>query len=77
MNNHHLKHLQEVFPARTALRVKEICEAFGIGPTLFYSLVKTGEIRVMKFGKATVVPLAELANWMGRATAGGSEREAC
>jgi excisionase family DNA binding protein len=76
MNINHLKHLQEVFPGRTALRVREICESCGIGPTLFYSLVKSGEIRVMKFGKATVVPLAELAAWMGRATVDGDECEA-
>lgn len=76
MNTHQLKHLQEVFPGRTALRVREICDSFGIGPTLFYSLVKSGEIQVMKFGKATVVPLAELAAWMGRATVDGNECEA-
>ena len=76
MNNHHLKHLQEVFPARTALRVREICDAFGIGPTLFYELVRSGEIRIMKFGKATVVPLAELAAWMGRSTVDGAGCEA-
>lgn len=76
MSNHHLKHLQEVFPNRTALRVKEVCESFGVGPTFFYSRVRAGEIRIMKFGKATVVPLAELAAWMGRSTVDGIGCEA-
>jgi excisionase family DNA binding protein len=59
-----LQDIQNVFPLRTALRVREFCDAFGIGTTLFYSLVKTGEIRVRKIGKVTIVPLTEVAAWM-------------
>jgi hypothetical protein len=55
-----LKDLQQIFPLRTALRVHEFCDAFGIGITLFYSLVKTGEIRVRKVGRVTIIPMSEV-----------------
>ena len=72
-----LKDLQNTFPLRTALRVREFCDAFGIGTTLFYSLVKTGEIRIRKIGTVTVVPLSEIAVWMEKPSVEGTKRGAC
>ena len=72
-----LKALQNVFPLRTALRVSEFCDAFGIGTTLFYSLVKTREIHVRKIGRVTIVPLSEVAAWLNKAPVAGSGCEAC
>ncbi len=54
-----LKALQIIFPHRTAIRVREFCSAHGIGLTLFYALVKSGEIRISKIGRVTVVRLYE------------------
>jgi predicted DNA-binding transcriptional regulator AlpA len=72
-----LTQLHNTFPLRTALRVREFCDAFGIGTTLFYSLVKKGQLRVRKIGKVTVVPLTEIAAWMERTATTDGEHEAC
>lgn len=40
-------------------RISEFCEAFGMGRTKFYSLVKSGEIRLVKFGRTSLIPDAE------------------
>jgi excisionase family DNA binding protein len=71
-----IKTLQNIFPLRTALRVHEFCNAFGIGTTLFYSIVKNGELRTRKIGKVTVIPLSEVAAWMEKPAKAAAEYEA-
>lgn len=44
-------------------RVLEFCAAFGISRGTFYALVKRGELRPIKIGKATRVPRAEAERW--------------
>jgi excisionase family DNA binding protein len=46
--------------------VTEFCEAFGMGRTLFYKLVKEGSIHVIKAGRRTLVPNRELDAWQTR-----------
>ena len=41
-------------------RISDFCEAFGMGRTKFYSLVKSGKIRLVKFGRTSLVPDAEV-----------------
>ena len=47
-------------------RVNDFCHAFGIGRTSFYEEVKRGELKVIKFGKRTLVPNAEAKAWQQR-----------
>ena len=72
-----LRDLQALFPCRTALRPREVCETLGIGPTLFYALAKQGKLRVRKIGRVSVVSLTDLAAYLDQAASTGCEREAC
>ena len=40
-------------------RISDFCEAFGMGRTKFSSLVKSEEIRIVKFGGTSLIPDAE------------------
>ncbi len=71
-----LRDLQALFPLRTALRPREVCETLGIGPTLFYALAKQGKIKVRKIGRVSVVSLADLAEYLDQSLASGCECEA-
>lgn len=42
------------------VRVDEACRMTGIGRTKFYELIEDGEIEVVKVGRMTLVPVAEL-----------------
>lgn len=40
--------------------VESAYRSLGIGRTAFYALVRAGEIRMIKFGKRSLVPCSEL-----------------
>jgi excisionase family DNA binding protein len=42
--------------SRINWRVQDFCEAFGIGRTKFYALVKAGKIKTIKCGARTLIP---------------------
>jgi hypothetical protein len=46
-----------------SLRVKEFCEAEGIGPTTFYKQVKLGLLEAKKVGSATIVTPEARRKW--------------
>ncbi len=52
--------------ARVNWRVDDFCRAHGIGRTLFYKEVKRGEIKIIKIGKRTLVPVSESKAWQER-----------
>ena len=52
--------------ARVNWRVDDFCRAHGIGRTLFYDEVKRGEIKLIKIGKRTLVPVSEAKAWQER-----------
>jgi len=64
--------MNKSYPTNTAFdrpinwRVNDFCAAHGICRTSFYEEVKRGEIRVIKFGKRTLVPDAEAKAWQAR-----------
>lgn len=72
-----LRDLQALFPLRTALRPREVCDTLGIGLTLFYALAKQGKLKVRKIGRVSVVSLADLAAYLDQTATSGCEREAC
>ena len=52
--------------ARVNWRVDDFCRAHGIGRTFFYDEVKRGEIKPIKIGKRTLVPVSEAKAWQDR-----------
>jgi hypothetical protein len=56
----------EPWSDRVNWRVGDFCRAHGIGRTLFYNEVKLGEIKPIKIGKRTLVPVAEANAWQER-----------
>ena len=51
---------------RVNWRVNDFCKAHGIGRSLFYDEVKRGEIKLIKIGKRTLVPVSEAKAWQER-----------
>jgi excisionase family DNA binding protein len=46
------------------LSVDEACNRLSISKSYFYMLLKRGEIRVVKLGRRTLVPEAELQRYL-------------
>lgn len=53
-----------------ALNVNAFCEALSIKRTLFYQCVKRGQIKIVKVGTRTLVPVGEIQSFLDRASAG-------
>jgi predicted DNA-binding transcriptional regulator AlpA len=51
---------------RVNWHVNAFCQAHGIGRTLFYEEVKKGEIKPIKIGRRTLVPVSEAKAWQER-----------
>ena len=57
---------------RLAVSIPKACAAIGLGRTAFYALVKAGQIRVVKLGRRTLVPMEELAKLLAPKVDGGA-----
>ncbi len=57
-------------PARLNWRVDEFCQAFGIGKTKFYRLVKDGKINPIKCGRTTLISAKEINRFQLEVEAG-------
>lgn len=62
---------QEVRPL--VYRPIQARQILGIGQTKFYSLVKAGDLRVKKIGRATLVEAAEIQRFLEALPAGGGQ----
>lgn len=49
---------------RGAFSVRDFCQWAGIGRTAFYEELKTGRLAAKKFGKRTLIPIAEAHRWL-------------
>ncbi len=49
---------------RGAFSVSDFCQWAGIGRTAFYEELKTGRLAAKKFGKRTLIPIAEAHRWL-------------
>lgn len=47
-------------PAPLANKIPDACRRLGIGRTVLYELIKSGEVRTIKIGTRTLIPEAEL-----------------
>lgn len=52
-----------------AVRINEACRIVGIGRTKFYALVSEGTLRLVKIGRASVVPMDDLRRLVAGRTA--------
>ena len=66
MSLQHTDETSEPRSDRVNWRVHEFCKAQCIGRTLFYSEVKRGEIKLIKIGKRSLVPVSEAKAWQER-----------
>lgn len=48
-----------------AVRVPEACRLSGIGRSKLYELIKAGELRTVKVGAITLIPLTSLERLLG------------
>ena len=56
---------------RISENVNEFCAAVGIGRTRFYKDVAAGNIRIVKIGRKTLVPLTERNDYLLRMSSPG------
>lgn len=49
---------------RLLLRVEEAAEALGVSRTTFYSLLRSGEMPVVRIGRSVRVPVAALESYV-------------
>jgi excisionase family DNA binding protein len=47
------------------VRIPEACRLTGIGRSKLYELIRAGEIRVIKVGTITLVPISSLPEFLG------------
>lgn len=52
--------------AKFAYSVRSFCEAFDIGKTTFYELVKSGEIKTSKIGAKTIITGTEAQRYAAK-----------
>jgi excisionase family DNA binding protein len=52
-----------------AVRVREACRLTGIGRSKLYELIAAGEIRIVKVGSITLIPLAGLQQFLEQRSA--------
>jgi len=64
-----LEHTQTA-PSRLNWRVSEFCDAYHMGRTKFYSLVKQGKLRIVKCGNTSLVTDAERQRFQNALEAG-------
>jgi len=51
---------------RVNWRVRDFCDAHGIGRTTLYEEIKRGELSVIKIGKRTLISDVEAKAWQAR-----------
>ena len=49
---------------KRAITINEFCKAYSIGRTSAYDKIKVGRLRVVKFGKRTLVPIDNAEKWL-------------
>jgi excisionase family DNA binding protein len=50
--------------ARLLLRPEEVAKALGVGRTMVFELIRTGELRSVKIGKSRRIPTAAMHEYI-------------
>lgn len=50
---------------RELFTIHEFCKMAGIGRTLAYDLIKSGDIKAVKVGRKTMIPRSAIESWLG------------
>jgi len=50
--------------SKRVLTISEFIDAYGVGRTKLYELIKNNEIAVKKFGRKTLIPIDEAERWL-------------
>lgn len=53
-------------PGSLALSVAEVCRESGLGRTLVYEAIGSGDLPARKAGRRTLILRADLETWLGR-----------
>ncbi|MGH2451628.1 MAG: helix-turn-helix domain-containing protein [Candidatus Limnocylindria bacterium] len=53
---------------RLTLRIEEAADSLGISRTALYPYLRSGAIRVVRFGRSVRIPLAELERYVAERT---------
>ena len=46
------------------LTIREACDAFRVGRTTLYRIIKSGRLPVLKIGRATRIRVSDLERWV-------------
>ena len=63
--------MQYFSSAKSALSVGEFCQLCSTGRTSFYGAVRSGQIKVVKFGTRTLVPADQIGAFLERLAEAG------
>ncbi len=59
-----MENVKEPAPRRLLLRIPEVMEILGLGRTKIYELIGSGELPVIRVGKAVRIPVTALEKWV-------------
>jgi excisionase family DNA binding protein len=59
-----MENMHEQEPRRLLLRIPEVMSMLGLGRTKIYELIATGELPVIRVGKAVRISIVALEKWI-------------
>ena len=59
-----MENVKEPMPQRLLLRIPEVMTMLGLGRTKIYELIGSGDLPVIRVGKAVRIPVTALEKWV-------------
>jgi excisionase family DNA binding protein len=59
-----MENVKEPMPQRLLLRIPEVMTMLGLGRTKIYELIGSGDLPVIRVGKAVRIPVTVLEKWV-------------
>jgi excisionase family DNA binding protein len=59
-----MENVKEQVPQRLLLRIPEVMTMLGLGRTKIYELIGSGDLPVIRVGKAVRIPVTALEKWV-------------
>lgn len=57
---------------KQAIRINDFLQMYSLGKTKLYSLINSGDLRVVKSGRCTLIPQTSIEAWLQRCEAEGA-----